>query len=294
LAAACAKLGKVRVLDDLSSGHRAHLAGVTCEFHHGSILDNTALEHAMSGTDVVFHLAALVSIPASFEEPAYCHTLNAHGTLRVLEAAEAAGVSRLVFASSASLYGDGGAEPRTEAMLPDPRSPYAKSKLEGEQHCDRFDRKGSLSTACGRFFNVFGPRQPAGGYAAVIPRFVELARSGKPLTVFGDGGQTRDFIFIDDVVSALLRLAIDRECKGTFNVGCGKGIEVGHLAEEIVGLCGSPSSVRHGPERRDETRHSVACIERLVAAGWRPRVTLRGGLQHTIAGRSRVADVLTL
>jgi UDP-glucose 4-epimerase len=119
-------------------------------------------------------------------------------------------------------------------------------------------------------------------------------RGGRPLTVCGDGGQTRDFIFINDVISALLHLAEDRDCRGTFNVGCGKGIEVGRLAEEIMGLCGSPSSVRHEPERQGEARHSVACIERLVAAGWRPRVRLREGLQLTIARRCRVADVLAL
>ncbi len=283
LAAACAHLGPVRILDDLSTGHPANLQGVEVDLRSGSITDTSAVAAAVEGVDVVFHLAAMVSVPASMADPVSCAQLNVTGLLSVLEAAEKAGVKRLVFASSAAVYGDDPTVPKRESMVPQPRSPYALTKLDGEFYCDLYASRGRMTTACARFFNVFGPRQrPDSAYAAAIPGFIQRAMRNEALLIHGDGEQTRDFIFVGDVVGGLLHLAGHPVLRGVYNLGYGSGTSINQLAEVICQLTGSTSPRVHQPERPGDVKHSVASADRIRATGWQPRFTLESGLAETV------------
>ncbi|HAB19589.1 MAG TPA: NAD-dependent epimerase/dehydratase family protein [Verrucomicrobiota bacterium] len=288
LAAACVRRGRVRVLDDLSTGEVARLAGLNIDFRHGSITDQEAVVAAMIGVDVVFHLAAFVSVPASVADPARCAELNIDGLLNVLTAAGQAGVTRWVFASSSAVYGDDPTVPKVETMTPQPCSPYAQTKLDGERLAERAALEGRISTVTARFFNVFGPGQrPESAYAAAVPKFITRALAGKPLLIHGDGEQTRDFVLVEDVVQALLHLAERTELSGEYNVGYGQATTIQRLGEEIVRLTDSRSLIEHGPERPGDIRHSVASTEKLRATGWRPQHTLESGLAQTIASYRR-------
>ncbi len=284
LAAACQQLGAVRVLDDLSGGTAAALSDLDVELVQNSITHPAAVAAAVEGIEVVFHLAAFVSVPASVADPVECARLNVTGLLTVLEAAERAGVQRFVLASSAAVYGDDPVVPKVESMIPRPQSPYALTKLDGEFYCDLYARRGRMGAACARFFNVFGPRQrPDSAYAAAVPRFITRALAGEPLVVYGDGGQTRDFIFVGDVVDGLLHLARRTDLSGVFNLGYGAATTVQHLAGEILRLTGSRSRLVHEAERPGDVRHSVASAERIRATGWKPRHSLESGLAETVA-----------
>jgi UDP-glucose 4-epimerase len=185
----------IRVLDNLRTGHRHNLAGLAVEFIEGSILDPATVQRAMLGVDYVFHLAAFVSVPESVRDPATCTAINITGLQNVLAAAAQASVKKLCFASSAAVYGDNPSVPKFETMTPEPRSPYAETKLAGEVLCAEATARGTLATVALRFFNVFGPRQdPAGPYGAAVPIFFREALAGRPITIHGDGSQTRDFI----------------------------------------------------------------------------------------------------
>lgn len=274
---------QVRILDNFRTGHRANLAGLEVELIEGSILDREAVRAAMRDVDLVFHLAALVSVPESMRQPHECVALNVTGLLHVLEAAAAAGVRKLCFSSSAAVYGDNPAVPKHEAMRPEPRSPYAVTKLDGEFYCRQYAEAGRLETVALRFFNVFGPRQDvANGYAAAVPIFMRQALAGEPLTIFGDGGQTRDFIHVRDVAAANVFVATTPGLTGVFNVGYGGQTSVLDLARRIVRLAGSRSEIRHAPERPGDVRHSRAGIEALRAAGFQPVGSLDAGLAETL------------
>ncbi len=273
----------VRVLDNLRTGHRRNLAGLDVEFIEGSINDRALVRRAVEGVDYVFHLAALVSVPESVERPHECVEINVNGLLNVLEASAAAGVRKLCLASSAAIYGNNPTAPKREDMRPEPRSPYAVTKLDGEYYCQHYAESGRLATAALRFFNVFGPRQdPAGAYAAAVPIFIQRALANEPLTIYGDGGQTRDFIYVKDIVAALVFAATTPEVTGVFNAGYGGQITVRELAERIVALAGSRSEIRLAPERAGDVRHSRASVDRLAAAGFRPTGTLDAGLRATL------------
>jgi UDP-glucose 4-epimerase len=208
--------------------------------------------------------------------------INVHGLLNVLEEASAAGVRKLVFASSAAIYGDNPAVPKLESMLPEPKSPYAITKLDGEYYLAMFRQEGRLDTAAIRFFNVFGPRQdPKGAYAAAVPIFIEKAVRGEDITVFGDGGQTRDFIYVKDIVGALTFAAETSGVSGVFNAGYGGQMTINDLADRIVAKSGSATNILHAPERPGDVRHSRASADKLLAAGWKPRHTLDDGLAAT-------------
>jgi UDP-glucose 4-epimerase len=236
------------------------------------------------GVDQVFHLAAMVSAPESIERPQDCVTINAIGTLNVLEAAARAGVRKLCFSSSAAVYGDDPGVPKREEMVPAPRSPYAVTKLDGEYYCREYTDAGRLPTVALRFFNVFGPRQnPAGAYSAAMPMFLRQALAGEPLTIHGDGGQTRDFIYVKDIVAALAFTADRPDLTGVFNAGYGGQVTILELARRILDLTGSRSIIRHAPPRPGDIRHSRASVDRLCAAGFRPSGTLEQGLLDTIA-----------
>jgi UDP-glucose 4-epimerase len=273
----------VVVLDNFRTGHRSNLDGLDCRLVEGSILDRDLVEELVSGADYVFHLAALVSVPESMSEPVETVRLNVLGLLNVLEASRRAGVKKLCFASSAAVYGENPAEVKTEDLTPDPRSPYAITKLDGEYYCDLFRREGWLQTASVRFFNVFGPRQdPGGPYAAAVPIFISRAMAGQPLVVFGDGGQTRDFIYVKDIVGALAFLAETPGACGVFNAGYGESTSILDLAKLILERSASGSRVEHAAERSGDIRHSRASAARLRAAGWNPLHGFVRGLEETM------------
>jgi len=273
----------VRVLDNLRTGHQRNLEGLDVEFVPGSILDRRQLRTAMRDVDFVYHLAAMVGVPESIRQPQACVELNAIGTLNVLEAAADAGVRKLCFSSSAAVYGDNPIVPKHEDMRPEPRSPYAVTKLDGEFYCRQFTETGRLETVALRFFNVFGPRQdPAGDYGAVVPIFFRQALAGKPLTVFGDGGQTRDFVYVKDIAAALDFVTTTPGLTGVFNAGYGDQLTVLELARRILEITRSPSPIQFEPERIGDVRHSQASIERLRHAGFRLEGTLDFGLQQML------------
>jgi len=271
---------EVRILDNLRTGFHHNLDGLDVEFIKGSICDRSLVSQAVNGVDYVFHLAALVSVPESIEKPHECVDINVNGLLNVLEESASFGVRKLCFASSAAIYGDNPDVPKLEVMLPEPKSPYAITKLDGEHYCEIFNREGRLSTACLRFFNVFGPRQdPDGPYAAAVPIFFQKALAGESLTIFGDGGATRDFIFVKDIVAALAFLAENKSVCGVFNAGYGCQTSILELAKSILTLTGSDSEIIHAEERAGDVRHSLASVEKLREAGFYPKGSLADGLQ---------------
>ena len=272
----------VRVLDNLRTGDRRNLAGLNVEFIQGSVLDRDLLRAVLEDVDYVFHLAAMVGVPESVRQPQTCVELNAIGTLNVLEAASRAGVRKLCFSSSSAVYGDNPDVPKREEMRPEPRSPYAVTKLDGEFYCHQFSESGQLETVMLRFFNVFGPRQdPAGAYGSVVPTFFQRALAGRPLIIFGDGGQTRDFIYVKDIVAALEFVTLSRGLTGVFNAGYGNQLTVLELARRILEITGSASTIQFEPERIGDVRHSRASVERLRRAGFEPSGSLEAGLRET-------------
>jgi UDP-glucose 4-epimerase len=276
------KAEAIRVLDNLRSGYRKSLAGLDHTFIEGSVTDRELVKEAVRGIDYIFHLAALVSVPESMAKPGECVDINVHGLLNVLEEAAAAGVKKLVFASSAAIYGDNPEVPKIETMVPEPKSPYAITKLDGEYYLDMFQREGRLETAAIRFFNVFGPRQdPKGAYAAAVPIFIEKAVKGEDITVYGDGEQTRDFIYVKDIVGALTFAAETPGVTGVFNAGYGGQITVNDLARLLVSNADSSSKIHHEAARPGDVQHSRANAARLLEKGWRPRYTLDEGLAET-------------
>lgn len=274
---------EIVVLDNLRSGYRRNLEGLTHNFIEGSVTDPTTVAQAMDGIDLVFHLAAMISVPESMKRPRECVDINVGGLLNVLEAASRANVKKLVFASSAAVYGDNPTVPKTEDMLPEPQSPYAITKLDGEYYLELFRREGRLHSTTLRFFNVFGPRQdPHGAYAAAVPIFIRKALAGDNLTIFGDGGQTRDFIHVKDVVAALAHVATRPEPSGTINVGYGHCMSVLELAQLVVCLADSRSQIIHQPVRPGDVRHSRAAIDKLLSSGFRHVSSLEQGLEETL------------
>jgi UDP-glucose 4-epimerase len=274
---------EIRVLDNLRTGYRKNLDGLKHLFLEGSVTDREAVAKAVEGVDLVFHLAALVSVPESMAKPGECVDLNVHGLLNVLEASAAAGVRKLVFASSAAIYGDNPTVPKLETMLPEPKSPYAITKLDGEYYLDLFHRERGLETAALRFFNVFGPRQdPKGAYAAAVPIFIEKALAGEDIQVHGDGEQTRDFIYVKDIVGALAFAAETPGVTGVFNAGYGGQMTINDLAGKIIAAAGSASRILHGPARAGDVKHSRSSADKLRHAGWQPGHSLDDALATTL------------
>jgi UDP-glucose 4-epimerase len=274
---------EVRVLDNLRTGLESNLSGLKCQLIVGSILDRALVREAVKDVDFVFHLAAMVSVQESVQKPNECAEINAGGTTIVLEEAARARVKKLIFSSSAAIYGDNPSVPKIESMPPDPKSPYAASKYEGEQHCRLFTDEGRLATVCLRYFNVFGPHQnPRSEYAAAVPVFIEKAIRNEPITIFGDGGQTRDFIYVKDVVAANALFALKSPATGVFNVACGRQITITDLALTIHNLTKSSSTIEYSAERAGDVKHSVAGMDKTQAAGFKPVCDLAGGLRATI------------
>lgn len=274
---------EVRVLDNLRSGFPHNLAGLKHEFIRASILDREAVRRAMAGVDYVFHLAAMISVPESMHNPVDCNEINTTGTLIVLEEAARAGVKKLVLSSSAAIYGDNPEVPKRETMLPEPKSPYAITKLDGEYYCKMFADAGRLATTCLRYFNVFGPRQdPQSQYAAAVPIFIDRAVGQQPITIYGDGQQTRDFIFVKDIVAANAFFATQSAATGVFNVAYGRKITIRELAQQIITLTGSHSEIKHAADRAGDVKHSLAATDKIRAAGFTPPGNFTDGLAATI------------
>lgn len=276
------KAEEIRVLDNLRTGYKHNLDGLEHTFIEGSITDRELVKKAVEGVDYIFHMAALVSVPESMEKPEECVAINVNGLLNVLQEASEAGVKKIVFASSAANYGDNPTVPKLETMYPEPKSPYAITKLDGEYYLEMYRNLGKIDTASIRFFNVFGPRQdPKGAYAAAVPIFIEKAVKGEDITVFGDGEQTRDFIYVKDIVGALVFAATTEGVHGTYNAGYGGQITINDLANNILETAGTESKLLHGPERAGDVKHSRASSDKLRAAGWKPQHTLEEGLAAT-------------
>jgi UDP-glucose 4-epimerase len=276
-------MAEVRVLDNLRSGYKHNLAGIKHEFIESSICDRAAVRRAMDGVDFVFHLAAMISVPESMQKPVDCNEINTTGTLIVLEEAARAKVKKLVFSSSAAIYGDNPVTPKVETMLPEPKSPYAITKLDGEYYCKMFADEGRLATTSLRYFNVFGPRQdPKSKYAAAVPIFIDCAVKNEPITIHGAGDQTRDFIYVKDIAAANVFFATASPATGVFNVGYGQRITIKDLASTICQLADSRSPIRHAPERPGDVKHSLAAVEKLRTAGFVPRENFQNGLNATV------------
>jgi nucleoside-diphosphate-sugar epimerase len=275
---------QVRVLDNFSTGLRENLVGLSIELIEGDIRDLNTTRQAVSGIDHIYHLAAFISVQASMEDPLDCYAVNLNGSLNVLWAAHQAGVSRVVLASSAAVYGDLDKKVN-ESVKTRPLSPYASSKLAMEQVAQLLATTSNLPTVSLRCFNVYGPSQsPDSPYAAVIPIFIHGMLEGQSPTIFGDGEQTRDFVFVEDVVQAfILATETDEAIGGVFNIGGGASISILDLVHTLQQLIpGSLDPIYH-PPRPGDIRFSEADITRAESAlGFRPTIDLKKGLQITV------------
>ena len=282
---------QVRGIDDLSSGDRANLqssaaSGGRLEFVEASVLDRPVLDKVVTGCDLVFHQAAVPSVPRSVEQPVESFEAAAVGTLRVLEAARQGGVRRVMYAASSSAYGDTPTLPKIESMPPQPMSPYAAAKLSGEHLMQAYAQCYALDTVSLRYFNIFGPRQHANSpYSGVIAVFARSLIGGEPVTINGRG-YSRDFTFVDNAVHAnLLAATSDRPLDGqVMNVGCGDQVTIDALAEQMAAALGqSDLTPRSGPDRPGDVRHSVADLTRIrQLLGYEPVVRFEHGLAATM------------
>ena len=285
---AAAQGAKVRIVDDLSTGHRENLEEISgdIDFIEGSIADLSVLNKALQNAEVVFHEAAIPSVPRSVENPTQTHIASVDGTFYLLLAAKDAGVKRVVYAASSSAYGDQPTLPKVEDMSPDPLSPYAVAKLVGEYYCQVFTRVYGLETVSLRYFNVFGPRQdPGSQYSGVVSRFISSLCTDEQPVIFGDGEQSRDFTYIDNVVSANLKAATTSQGLGkVINVATGDRITLNELLKELKEILGKTDvEVDYREPRVGDVRHSLADIARAQEfLGYEPTVGLREGLKRTI------------
>lgn len=276
-------------LDDLSTANPCSIESAKASGHElvkGSITDKESLTEILRGVDTVYHQAAIPSVPRSIKDPFSTNKANVEGTLTLLVSCADAGVKNVVFASSSSVYGDALTLPKVETMQPNPKSPYAVSKLIGEHYMRVFSELYGLRTASLRYFNVFGPSQnPDSEYAAVIPKFVKAAFEGKPLAIYGDGSQTRDFTYVKDVIEAN-KGATGKN--GVYNIAGGRQTTIKSLAELIIALTGSNSKIKNLPERAGDIKHSLADISKArKELGWEPKYTLEKGLKEYINNLSK-------
>jgi UDP-N-acetylglucosamine/UDP-N-acetyl-alpha-D-glucosaminouronate 4-epimerase len=278
---------EVRVLDNFSTGNRANLEGLDVDIVEGELRSYERVHNAVRGTEIVYHLGALGSVPRSVQDPLTSSAVNVEGTLNVLLAARDEGVRRVVFSSSSSVYGNSGELPRTEAMPPDPISPYGVAKLAAERYCVSFSRVyHGFETVVLRYFNVFGERQsPFSQYAAVVPLFVTAIAEGRPVTIFGDGEQSRDFTYVANVVDATMRAGTAENTSGQiFNVAAGAPGSVNLLADTIGRILDKPVDKRYAEPRAGDVRDSWADVGAARdVLGYTATVGLEEGLSRTIA-----------
>jgi nucleoside-diphosphate-sugar epimerase len=276
----------VRVLDNFSTGNRRNLVDVADEIEvvEGELRSYERVHNATRGVEVVFHQGALPSVPRSVQDPLTTGAVNVEGTMNVLLAARDEGVRRVINASSSSVYGNSGTLPRVETQFPDPISPYAVSKLAGERYCVSFARVYGLETVTLRYFNVFGPSQdPTSQYAAVVPRFIAAVDAGEPVPIYGDGEQSRDFTYVDNVVEANVLAADADDASGeVLNVATGTSRSVNALADTIGEALGKPVEREYLDPRTGDVRDSwadVTAAQRIL--GWKARIALDEGLRLT-------------
>lgn len=277
----------VLVIDDLSTGHMENIKDLIddkkIDFIKGSVTDLPLLQKTFKGIHYVFHEAAIPSVPRSIKDPITTSNVNINGTLNVLLAARDCGVKKVVYASSSSVYGDTPTLPKKEEMNPNPLSPYAVGKLAGEYYCSVFTEVFHLPTVALRYFNVYGPRQdPTSEYAAVIPKFISKILNGTPPVVYGDGEQTRDFTFIDDVISANI-LAAESDATGIFNAAGGKRISINELAKTVMALCNKNLEIEYKEARPGDVKHSLADNSKAKEKfTYSPKFDIKNGLKETI------------
>jgi UDP-glucose 4-epimerase len=276
----------VVIYDDLSTGKMENvdllLKNSNVEFIRGTVTELLPLQKLFRGCEYIFHLAAVSSVPRSIANPLASHNVNATGTLNVLLAARDNGVKKVIYSSSASVYGDSPTLPKREDMLPNPKSPYAVAKLAGEYYCRVFQEVYKLPAVSLRYFNVYGPGQdPDSQYAAVIPRFIKEISGGKSPVIFDDGEQTRDFTFVKDAVAANILAALSDAC-GVFNISQGQRITINQLVKLIRELVGNRVEPIHQEPRAGDIRHSLADISKAKAFGYKPGYDLKSGLAETI------------
>jgi UDP-glucose 4-epimerase len=282
---------EVHVIDNLRTGKSGNIEGFeNVHLHNVSITDRNAVFEIMEGAKYLHHLAALVSVPESLVKPFECVQINVIGLLNILDAAAKHKVVKVVHSSSAAIYGDNPESPKRVNMLPMPKTPYGITKLDGEYYLHSYRENFGVNTVSLRYFNVFGPRQdPASQYAAAVPIFIKRAIEGKTITIYGDGEQTRDFVYVKDVVNANILAATKLEATGVFNVALGHPTSINELANEIIRATGSKSSITHTSERPGDIKDSLASIsETINSLGFKPQFSLREGLKETVESFSLV------
>jgi len=272
---------EVVVLDSLRTGFKRNILNLNVQSVEGSILDKALLAELAQGTKAIFHLAALVSVPESLEKIEDCISINTMGTINVLEAAKQNQDCKVVLSSSAANYGDDPELPKVESMIPKPMTPYSITKLDGEYYLKMYQEQWGVPTTSLRYFNVFGPRQnPKSAYAAAVPIFIEKALRNEPLTIYGDGQQTRDFIYVKDVVKANIHASLVGD--ETYNVALGQSTSILQLAENIIDITNSKSQIKYLAERPGDIKHSQADVTKFKKLGFRPEYSLEEALTETI------------
>jgi len=275
----------VTVIDSLLTGNKKNLALVKHKitFSQSSVNDKEQLEKAMQGADIVFHLAALPSVPKSIADPSTSHINNIDATFTVLLTAKELGIKKVIYSASSSAYGDAQEAIKTEDLPAKPISPYGLMKYTGEEYCRIFSLVYGLKTVSLRYFNIFGPKQnPSSAYAAVIPKFITNALDNKPLVIHGDGEIRRDFTYVQNAVDANITAAISDKAAGTYNIACGASFSLNELASKIQELSGKELEVIHGPERPGDIKKSLASIEKAKNDfGYCPKINFEEGLKRS-------------
>ena len=276
---------EVHIIDNLRTGYEKNIINdKRVIFHKESITNRNTVFKIVEGADYIHNLAALVSVPESISKPLECIDINVIGLINLLDAAKDFSVKKIIHSSSAAVYGDNPVSPKLTSMKPMPKTPYGITKLDGEYYLDAYKENFGLGTISLRYFNVFGPRQdPQSQYAAVIPIFVSKALNNEPITIYGDGGQTRDFIFIDDVVQVNIKAATSTSVTGVYNVANGKSVTIKQLAELIIKETNSTSKIIYKEERPGDIKYSLASIEETKEKlDFHPKCDLIDGLKSTI------------
>ncbi|TCN59123.1 SDR family NAD(P)-dependent oxidoreductase [Flavobacterium circumlabens] len=272
---------QVTILDSLRTGFEHNLNGLNVDFVKGDIRDENVVNEVVSGASGIFHLAALVSVPESLLKIKECIEINTVGTINILEAARNNTGCKVVLSTSAANYGNNPVLPKVETMFPEPMTPYAITKLDGEYYLKMYLDQYQVPTASLRYFNVFGPRQnPESAYAAAVPIFINKALQNEPITIYGDGSQTRDFIYVKDVVKA--NILASQKGTETYNVALGHSTSVLELAEKIIKITNSKSQIKFLEERPGDIKHSKANPEKFNQLGFKPEYTIDKALEETI------------
>jgi len=276
---------EVHIIDNLRTGKYENIKAIKgIKFHNVSITDREVVFEIIEGATYVHHLAALVSVPESIDKPLECVEINVNGLINVLDASVKHKVKKIVHSSSAAVYGDNLQFPKEITMMPMPKSPYGITKLDGEYYLQSYQENFGLRAVSLRYFNVFGPRQdPGSQYAAAVPIFIKKAIHGEPITIYGDGEQTRDFVYVKDVVNANVLAATNPAATGVFNVALGQSTSINELAKVIIQETGSRSRIFYEKERAGDIKHSQASVVRTkTVLSFKPEFTLHKGLKDTI------------